>query len=84
MADPHQQRSPLGSAIGCLSLLAFVAAIPLGLFGAFIFLQSDSSKGGGAAGGLAGFGTLAGIGLMAIAIVILVIGAVFYIRSAKD
>ncbi len=84
MTDPSPQASRLGRAIGCLSFLAFAAAIPLGLFGAFLYWQSDSSEGGGAAGGLAGLGSAAGVVLMAVAAVILVVGGIFYILSAKD
>lgn len=77
-------RSPLGRAVGCLSLLAFLAAVPLGLFGAFLYWQGTSSEGGGAHGGLSAFPMVAGISLMGVAAVILVVGAISYIRSAKD
>lgn len=70
--------------VGCLSFLMLLAAVPMGLFGAFLYWQGHSSTGGGPTGGLSAFPMIAGIALMGIAVVVLVIGAILYVRSAKD
>lgn len=82
--EEDRDRPIRGRVVGCLSFLAVLAAIPLGLFGAFLFWPSRSSTGGGPTSGLSAFPMIAGVALMSIAAVALVLGAIFYIRSAKD
>jgi hypothetical protein len=54
------------------------------MFGAILYWQSSDSKGGGPTGGLSAFPSIAGLGLLVLAIIMFVVCGVLYVRSAKD
>jgi Zn-finger nucleic acid-binding protein len=81
-------RPARGSRIASVvSLLAMLAAFPLGLFGALLLAlggASDSSPGGGADGGLAALATLAGGLALVVAAVVFIVGGIVFVRAARE
>ena len=82
MREPPRPRA--ARAIGCLSFLAILAALPMILVGAFLVLISDGPNGGGPTAGLSAFSAAGGIAIIAIALVVLVVAAIAFIWSAND
>ena len=67
-----------------ISLLVILMSLPLGLLGGVLVLLGDSSRGGGAVGGLAGLATDGGVLLVASATIMFVGGGIVFIRSAGE
>ena len=81
LARPHRKASgPLSSGSDPPGL----GSAPLGLFGLLFYSESADSEGAAPMSGLSAVGMVIGIAIMVAAAIALVVGAVFFIRSAGD